>query len=46
VTLAKANTFPIGFYSNRHHDGRRKDNPDLPVTGALAARSSTLQRWL
>src|ERR1700740_3517500 len=24
VKLAKANTFPIGYYTNRHHDGRRK----------------------
>jgi hypothetical protein len=27
VKLAAANTFPIGFYTNRHHDGQRKDEP-------------------
>ena len=36
VTLAAANTFPIGYYTNFHHDGTRKALPDLPVIGALA----------
>jgi phospholipase C len=45
VTLAAANTFPIGYYSNRHHDGRRKLVPDLPVTGALAENYTVLDRY-
>lgn len=36
VTLAKANTFPIGYYTNLRHDRTRKAVPDLPVIGALA----------
>src|SRR6476659_9893150 len=39
VTLAAANTFPIGFYTNFHHNEhgpRRKAVLDLPVIGALA----------
>jgi phospholipase C len=39
VKLAAANTFPIGYYTNFHHDEhgrRRKAVPDLPVIGALA----------
>src|SRR5947209_14356406 len=35
VTLAKANTFPIGYYTNLRHDRTRKAVPDLPVIGAL-----------
>jgi phospholipase C len=45
VTLAKANTFPIGFYTNRRHDGRRKEQPDLPVIGALAEHYTVLDRY-
>jgi phospholipase C len=45
VTLAQANTFPIGFYTNRHHDGRPKDHPDLPVIGALAEHYTVLDRY-
>ena len=36
VTLALAITFPIGYYTNLHHDRTRKAVPDLPVIGALA----------
>lgn len=32
----RANTFPIGYYTNFHDDGRRKAVPHLPVIGALA----------
>jgi phospholipase C len=45
VTLAKANTFPIGFYSNRHPGGGRKAVPDLPVIGALAEHYTVLDRY-
>ena len=45
VTLAAANTFPIGYYTNLHHDGRRKALPDLPVIGALAEQYTTLDRY-
>ena len=45
VTLAKANTFPIGFYTNRHHDGRKKEIPDLPVIGALAEHYTVLDHY-
>jgi phospholipase C len=45
VTLAAANTFPIGYYTNRHHSGRHKDTPDLPVTGALAENYTVLDRY-
>jgi len=45
VTLAKANTFPIGYYTNRHRDGSRKDQPDLPVIGALAEHYTVLDRY-
>jgi phospholipase C len=45
VTLAKANTFPVGFYTNRHHDGRPKQEPDLPVIGALAEHYAVLDRY-
>ena len=34
VTLAAANTFPVGFYTNRNPDGSRKQVPDLPVIGS------------
>jgi phospholipase C len=45
VTLAAANTFPIGYYTNFHRDGTRKALPDLPVIGALAERYTTLDRY-
>jgi phospholipase C len=45
VTLAAANTFPVGYYTNFHFDGRRKALPDLPVTGALAESYMTLDRY-
>ena len=45
VTLAKANTFPIGYYTNHHHDGTRKPVPDLPVIGALAENYTVLDRY-
>jgi phospholipase C len=45
VTRAAANTFPIGYYSNLHGDGRRKALPDLPVIGALAENYITLDRY-
>jgi len=45
VTLAAANTFPIGYYTNldRHH--RPKAVPDLPVIGALAQNYTVLDRY-
>jgi phospholipase C len=45
VTLAAANTFPIGYYTNFHYDGTRKALPDLPVIGALAENYTTLDRY-
>jgi phospholipase C len=45
VTLAAANTFPIGYYTNHHHDHRRKAVPDLPVIGALAEHYTVLDRY-
>jgi phospholipase C len=45
VTLAQANTFPIGYYSNLHADFRRKAQPDLPVIGALAENYTVLDRY-
>jgi phospholipase C len=45
VTLAAANTFPVGYYTNRHHDHTRKAMPDLPVTGALAENYTVLDRY-
>jgi phospholipase C len=45
VTLAAANTFPAGYYTNFHHDGRRKPVPDLPVIGALAENYTVLDRY-
>jgi phospholipase C len=45
VTLAKANTFPAGYYTNRNHDGSRKAAPDLPVIGALAEHYTVLDRY-
>jgi phospholipase C len=45
VTLAAANTFPIGYYTNHHHDHTRKPVPDLPVIGALAENYTVLDRY-
>ena len=45
VTLAAANTFPIGYYTNFHHDRSRKQVPDLPVIGALAENYTVLDRY-
>ncbi len=45
VTLAKANTFPIGYYTNHHHDHTRKAQPDIPVIGALAEHYTVLDRY-
>jgi phospholipase C len=45
VTLAAANTFPAGYYTNFHPDGTRKALPDLPVIGALAEQYTTLDRY-
>jgi phospholipase C len=45
VTLAAANTFPIGYYTTVHPDGRRKSAPDLPVIGALAENYTVLDRY-
>src|SRR5450432_2201414 len=46
VTLAAANTFPAGYYTNLHPGGLgRKPNPDLPVTGALAENYTVLDRY-
>jgi phospholipase C len=41
VTLAAANTFPIGFYTNRHRDGLHKKLPDLPARPRCAARAAS-----
>ncbi len=45
VTLAAANTFPIGYYTNVNRDGTRKIVPDLPVIGALAEHYTTLDHY-
>ena len=45
VTLAAANTFPIGYYTNLDRDGTRKIVPDLPVIGALAEHYTTLDHY-
>ena len=45
VTLAKANTFPVGYYTNLHPDRRPKAVPDLPVIGALAQNYTVLDRY-
>jgi phospholipase C len=45
VTLAAANTFPIGYYTNLNPNGSPKVVPDLPVTGALAQRYTVLDRY-
>jgi phospholipase C len=46
ITLAAANTFPIGYYTNFHPGhGHRKAVPDVPVIGALAENYTTLDRY-
>jgi phospholipase C len=45
VTPAAANTFPIGYYTNRDRHGRPKPVPDLPVIGALAEHYTVLDRY-
>ena len=45
VKPAKADTFPIGYYTNLHRDGRPKAVPDLPVIGALAQNYTVLDRY-
>jgi phospholipase C len=45
VTLAEANTFPVGYYSNLTREHRRKAQPDLPVIGALAEHYTVLDRY-
>jgi phospholipase C len=45
VTLAAANTFPVGFYTNFDQHHRRKAVPDLPVIGALAEHYTVLDRY-
>ena len=45
VTLAAANTFPIGYYTNLNLNGTHKAVPDLPVIGALAEQYTTLDRY-
>jgi phospholipase C len=45
VKLAKANTFPIGYYTNRNPDHSRKAVPDLPVIGALAEHYTVLDHY-
>jgi phospholipase C len=45
VTLADANTFPIGYYTNLDHHGRPKAEPDLQVIGALAEHYTVLDRY-
>jgi len=45
VTPARANTFPIGFYTNLNPDGTPKAVPDLPVLGALAQNYTTLDHY-
>jgi phospholipase C len=45
VTLAAANTFPVGYYTNLRPDRRPKTIPDLPVIGALAQHYTVLDRY-
>jgi phospholipase C len=45
VTLAAANTFPIGYYTNLNPDWTHKALPDLPVIGALAEQYMCLDRY-
>jgi len=45
VTLAAANTFPVGYYTNLDPDHRPKAVPDLPVIGALARHYTVLDHY-
>ncbi|HXW47505.1 MAG TPA: alkaline phosphatase family protein [Streptosporangiaceae bacterium] len=45
VTLAAANTFPVGYYTNLNPDRSRKALPDVPVIGALAESYTALDRY-
>jgi phospholipase C len=45
VTLAAANTLPVGFYTNLGPDHRPKAVPDLPVIGALAEHYTVLDHY-
>jgi phospholipase C len=45
VTLAAANTFPAGYYTNLNRDHSPKAVPDLPVIGALAQHYTVLDRY-
>src|SRR5215472_17076940 len=45
VKLAKANTFPIGYYTNLNPDHSHKTVPDLPVIGALAEHYTVLDHY-
>ncbi len=45
VQPAAANTFPVGYYTNRNRNGSPKALPDLPVLGALAESYTTLDRY-
>jgi phospholipase C len=45
VTVAAANTFPAGYYTNLNPDGSPKAQPDLPVIGALAQNYTVLDRY-
>src|SRR6266568_3129553 len=45
VTLAAANTFPVGYYTNLNPDHTPKAVPDLPVIGALAENYTVLDRY-
>jgi phospholipase C len=45
VTLAAANTFPVGYYTNLDQHRKHKAVPDLPVIGALAEHYTVLDRY-
>jgi len=45
VTLAAANTFPVGYYTNLNPGRRPKAVPDLPVIGALAQHYTVLDHY-
>jgi phospholipase C len=45
VKLARANTFPVGYYTNLDTYGQPKAVPDLPVIGALAQNYTVLDRY-
>src|SRR5258708_18311945 len=45
VTLAAANTFPVGYYTNHPPAHRPKAVPALPVIGALDENYTVLDRY-